>query len=58
MPRRVLIVDDDPHIREVLVFAFAKVGIATAEAGDGEQALALIAQGLPAPRPTTPVPWR
>ena len=47
MSRRILIVDDDPHIREVLVFAFAKAGMDTAEAGDGEQALALIAQGRP-----------
>lgn len=42
MTRRVLIVDDDPHIREVLVFAFAKAGIETREAADGEDALALI----------------
>lgn len=47
MARRVLIVDDDPHIREVLVFAFAKAGIETTQAEDGEAALALIAQGAP-----------
>ena len=47
MARRVLIVDDDAHIREVLVFAFAKAGIATTQAGDGEEALDLIAQGPP-----------
>lgn len=47
MGRHILIVDDDPHIREVLIFAFAKAGMETAEAGDGEQALALIAQGPP-----------
>jgi len=47
MARRVLIVDDDPHIREVLAFAFDKAGIATSQAGDGEEALALIAGDLP-----------
>lgn len=47
MPRRILIVDDDPHIREVLKFAFAKAGMETAEAGDGEEALALIARDAP-----------
>ena len=47
MARRVLIVDDDPHIREVLVFAFAKAGIETAQAEDGEAALATIAQDAP-----------
>lgn len=40
MPRTVLLVDDDPHIRQLLVFAFGKAGIDTAEASDGEAALA------------------
>jgi two-component system OmpR family response regulator len=40
MPRTILIVDDDPHIRELLVFAFGKAGLDTIEAGDGEEALA------------------
>lgn len=45
--RTVLIVDDDPHIRELLVFAFGKAGIATREAGDGEEALAMVEQTAP-----------
>lgn len=47
MARRVLIVDDDPHIREVLTFAFAKSGVETAQAGDGEAALELIGRDPP-----------
>lgn len=47
MQRRVLIVDDDPHIREVLTFAFSKSGVETVQAGDGEEALAMIAQSQP-----------
>lgn len=42
MPRTILIVDDDPHIRQLLVFAFNKAGLETAEAGDGEAALAAV----------------
>jgi two-component system OmpR family response regulator len=42
-PRKVLLVDDDPHIRQVLAFAFAKAGMATTEAIDGEEALASLA---------------
>jgi two-component system OmpR family response regulator len=41
MPRTVLIVDDDPHIRQLLVFAFQKAGLDTIEAADGEAGLAL-----------------
>ena len=40
MTRTVLRVDDDPHIRALLVFAFEKAGMAVREAGDGEEALA------------------
>lgn len=46
-PRKVLLVDDDQHIRQLLAFAFAKAGIATVEAADGEEALAGIANDLP-----------
>jgi two-component system, OmpR family, response regulator len=40
MPRTILVVDDDPHIRQLLVFALAKAGLDTLEAEDGEAALA------------------
>jgi two-component system OmpR family response regulator len=40
MSRTILIVDDDPHIRELLAFALAKAGMATLDAGDGEEGLA------------------
>lgn len=43
MPRTILIADDDPHIRQLLAFAFAKAGLDTVEAGDGEQAIELVA---------------
>jgi two-component system, OmpR family, response regulator len=35
----VLVVDDDPHIRDVLRFALAKAGFDVVEAGDGAEAL-------------------
>lgn len=47
MSRAVLIVDDDPHIRQLLAFALGKAGIATREAGDGEAALASVAASTP-----------
>lgn len=39
MPRTILVADDDPHIRQLLVFALAKAGLETLEAADGEEAL-------------------
>ena len=39
MPK-ILVVDDDPHIREVVTFALSKSGFATVEAADGAAALA------------------
>ena len=42
MQRTVLVVDDDPHIRDLLTFALEKAGLATREAGDGEAALAAL----------------
>lgn len=47
MPRTIMLVDDDPHIRQLLQFAFAKAGLDTIEAGDGEAALALVASQCP-----------
>ncbi len=35
----ILVVDDDPHIREVICFALKKDGFVTVEAENGEQAL-------------------
>ncbi|WP_395943986.1 response regulator [Brevundimonas sp.] len=43
----VLVVDDDPHIRELLAFALQKAGLATREAADGEAALADMAERTP-----------
>jgi two-component system OmpR family response regulator len=47
MQRTILVVDDDPHIRQLLVFALAKVGLETREAADGEAALASVAERAP-----------
>jgi two-component system, OmpR family, response regulator len=41
MTRTILIVDDDPHIRQLLAFALQKAGWSTLEAGDGEEGLTL-----------------
>ena len=47
MSHRILVVDDDPHIREVLVFALTKAGMVAMEAGDGEAALSTIEAQAP-----------
>ena len=39
MPTRILVVDDDAHIREVVRFALEKAGFDIVEAGDGQKAL-------------------
>lgn len=39
---RILIVDDDPHIRELLGHFLNREGFETQEAGDGEEALAVL----------------
>lgn len=48
MSRRILVVDDDPHIRDVVRFALDKAGFETVGAGDGAEALAKFATGRPA----------
>lgn len=47
MTKTVLIVDDDPHIREVLAFALDKAGMASRAVEDGEAALAEVARHKP-----------
>ena len=47
MTKTVLIVDDDPHIREVLAFALEKAGMASQAVEDGEAALAQVARKKP-----------
>ncbi|WP_404477762.1 response regulator transcription factor [Novosphingobium sp. BL-52-GroH] len=47
MPSTILIVDDDPHIRQLLVFAFGKAGLDTIEAADGEEALVQVERHSP-----------
>ncbi|MBP2300794.1 response regulator transcription factor [Azospirillum picis] len=38
---KILLIDDDPHIRDIVRFALAREGFAVIEAGDGVQGLAL-----------------
>lgn len=47
MPRTILVVDDDPHIRQLLLFALEKAGLDTIEAEDGEAALTLAERHSP-----------
>lgn len=44
MAGNILIVDDDPHIRDVIAFALEKAGMKTMAAGDGGAALDLFAR--------------
>src|SRR5262245_7048295 len=39
MATKILVVDDDAHIREVVRFALEKAGLEVSEAGDGQKAL-------------------
>lgn len=48
MPKAsVLVVEDDPEIRELLAFSLAKEGWALAFAADGEEGLRLVAEAAP-----------
>lgn len=47
MPHHILVVDDDPHIRDVLAFALAKAGMNAETARDGSDALACFARRPP-----------
>lgn len=47
MSHRILVVDDDPHIRDLLTFALAKAGMQATEAADGEAAFAAIKAAPP-----------
>ena len=47
MTHHILVVDDDPHIRELLAFALGKAGMSITEAADGEEALTRIAARMP-----------
>lgn len=47
MSRSILIVDDDPHIRELLDFALTKAGYTTRQAEDGVAALAAVEEQAP-----------
>jgi two-component system OmpR family response regulator len=47
MSHKILVVDDDAHIRDVLSFALGKAGMTIAEAGDGEAALREVERDRP-----------
>lgn len=47
MSHSILVVDDDPHIREVVCFALDKAGMMTRSAADGAQALDLATEAEP-----------
>ena len=47
MTHRILIVDDDPHIREVIRVALKKAGMTVVEARDGKEALTRFAGDRP-----------
>ena len=48
MARTILVVDDDPHIREIISFALEKAGMSPVEAMNGQKALDIVDQENPA----------
>jgi two-component system OmpR family response regulator len=42
MGKKILVVDDDAHIREVVQFALEKAGFEVVQSGDGQQALGIL----------------
>ncbi|MEM6661892.1 MAG: response regulator transcription factor [Pseudomonadota bacterium] len=47
MTQSILVVDDDPHIRDVVCFALGKAGMDTRAAGDGAEALRMAEEREP-----------
>jgi two-component system OmpR family response regulator len=47
MSRRILLIDDDPHLRDVVLYALQREGFAVEAAGDGQQGLDLFARQGP-----------
>lgn len=47
MTHHILVVDDDPHIRDLLSFALGKAGMTVSEAGDGDAAMAAVTRAPP-----------
>ncbi|HHY51534.1 MAG TPA: response regulator [Alphaproteobacteria bacterium] len=45
MPHRILVTDDEPHIREVICFALERAGMATVTARNGSEALQTMRRG-------------
>ncbi len=48
MPR-ILVADDDPHLREVVAFALTKAGFDVSEVSDGRAAVSVVAEGSALP---------
>lgn len=45
MPHRILVADDEPHIREVISFALERAGLTTLTARNGSEALQMFRRG-------------